>query len=412
MKDWQRASLYKPGVYSSRPPGLKRIPDNLEVLGGIRMLRHCSIRPLASMVCVAAFVCAAPYLHADEYATVNLVSDVPGLANVTDPNLKNAWGVSFSATSPFWISDQGTGLATLYDGAGNINSTVVTIPGATTGPTGPTGQVFNTPGTGFDIGTAPSRFIFDTKNGTIAGWPGGTTIATTEVNMPGAIYTGLALGTVSGSSFLYAANSSLATGGGIQVFDSGWNNVTATSFAGKFHDPNLPAGYVAYNVQLIGTTLYVTYALLGAGGIPMPGGVVDAYDTSGNLLGTVGSGGFLDGAWGLAIAPPGFGSYTGDLLVGNFGSGDILIYDPTTDTYLGMLDGTNGQPIVEPGLWALATRTGGTNDNTDAVYFTAGPDNQQEGLFGEILPTPEPATIFETATGMLGLLLLRLRRRS
>jgi uncharacterized protein (TIGR03118 family) len=348
---------------------------------------------------------APTYLQADSYTQTNLVSSVPGLATTTDPNLINPWGVAFTATSPFWVSNQGSGTSTLYNGAGTPNALIVSIPAGSTPPSGPTGQVANTSGSGFLVGSSSAHFIFDTLNGTIAGWASGTT-ATVEATTPGAIYTGLAFNTAGGSTYLYAANST----GNIQVFNSTWNNVTATTFAGKFVDPSLPAGFVPFNIQTIGSNIYVTYAQLGPGGTALPGGYIDEYDANGNFITRIASGGPLDAPWGIVIAPSGFGAYSNDLLVGNFGNGEILVYDPTTDAYLGTIDGTNGQPLVNDFLWALETRTGGTGDNTNAVYFTAGIDNQQQGLFGEITEVPEPATLLETASGLITLALLKFKR--
>jgi uncharacterized protein (TIGR03118 family) len=209
--------------------------------------------------------------RADSFTQTNLVANTPGIAAHTDPNLINAWGISFSATSPFWVSDQGSGLATLYDGAGNINSLVVSIPGSPTPPSGPTGTVFNGT-TGFNLNGSPARFIFDTLNGTIAAWNSGTA-ATTVATTPGAVYTGLALASSGSANYLYAADSN----GHINVFDTNFNNVTATTFAGKFVDPNPIAGYTPFNVQTVGNSLYVTYAQIGARGVAVPGstGYVD-----------------------------------------------------------------------------------------------------------------------------------------
>jgi uncharacterized protein (TIGR03118 family) len=145
-------------------------------------------------------------------------------------------------------------------------------------------------------------------------------------------------------------------------------------------------------------------------GTGLPGGYVDEFDAAGTFIKRIATGGALYAPWGITLAPAGFGSFSNDLLVGNFGNGEILIFNPTTDAFLGTLDGPNGQPLVNPFLWALETRTGGANVNTDALYFTAGIDNQQDGLFGEIVPTPEPATIFGTASGLLALVLFKFRR--
>ena len=376
------------------------------------MLKIQSFPRLTTLACTIALAVAPGRLHPDSFTQTNLVSSQTGLANTTDPNLINPWGVSFSATSPFWVANQGTGTATLYNGIGTPNSLIVTIPPGTPPPSGPTGTVFNsdTNSTAFLVNGTSSHFIFDTLNGTIVGWNAGT-LATVTAVTPGAVYTGLALDTISTSTgtstYLYAANSA----GNIQVFDSNWNNVTATTFAGKFVDPTLPSGFVPFNIQTIGSNIYVTYADLGPMGTPLPGGYIDEFDANGNFIQRIASGGTLDAPWGLTLAPADFGSFSNDLLVGNFGDGEISVYDPTTNAYLGMIDGTNGLPLQNSFLWSLETRTGGTDVNTDAVYFTAGIDDQQGGLFGEITLTPEPATIIETATGIIALALAGLRRR-
>ncbi len=372
------------------------------------MLRSHSPHRLIQAACAIALISASTYLRADSFTQINLVSDVSGLANTTDPNLKNPWGVAFSPTSPFWVSNQGSGTATLYDGAGTAQALVVTIPPGTPPVTGPTGQVFNST-TGFLVNGAPAHFIFDTLNGTISGWAAGTTTSVTAMTS-GAVYTGLALDTSGTSTYLYAANST----GNIRVFNSSWTDVTGTTFAGKFVDPSLPAGFVPFNIQTVGSNLYVTYADLTPMGTGLPGGYVDEFDANGNFIKRIATGGALFAPWGMALAPSGFGSFSNDLLVGNFGNGEILAYDPSTDAYLGTIDGSNGLPLVNDFLWSLDTRTGGANVNTDALYFTAGINNQQNGLFGEIVaaaaPIPEPATIFGTAFGLLSLVLVKVRR--
>lgn len=322
------------------------------------------------------------------YTQTNLVSDVPGVAAITDPNLKNPWGVSFSPTSPFWVSDQATGLATLYDGAGNIVPLVVSIP-AIGVPSGPTGQVFN--GTSsFNLPNGmPAAFLFDTLDGQLLGWNGNP--LTTAVNVattPGAVYTGLANGSVGSANYLYAADNT----GHVNVFDTNFANVTGTTFAGKFVDPNALAGFNPFNIQNINGNLYVTYAknVIGVG---QPGGFVDEFDSSGNFLKRIATNGALFAPWGITLAPSHFGSFGGDLLIGQFGDGQILVYDPTTDAFLGTINGKNGLPIVNPFLWALDFRTGGTHVNLDGLYFTAGYNNQADGLFGVIAPAPEPGTI-------------------
>jgi uncharacterized protein (TIGR03118 family) len=374
------------------------------------MQRNYSIHRIVKAACTIALAFAPTCIYADSlgFTQTNLVSDIPGKAANTDPNLKNPWGVSFSATSPFWSSDQGTGLATLYNAAGVPQGLVVTIPGSATPPTGPTGQVFSNVAGQFLVGAAPATFIFDNLNGTISGWNGGAgTTAVVEHTTPGAIYTGLAQATNSTGTFLYAANS--APGGGINVFSSTW---APTSLSGSFTDPNLPAGLVPFNIQTIGGNLYVTYASLGPGGVPMPGGVVDEYDANGNFLKRIATGGPLSAPWGIVLAPSTFGPFSNDLLIGNFGNGEILAYDATSDLFLGTLNGANGLPLDNDHLWALETRAVGSGFNSNAVYFSAGINDEADGLFGEITAnTPEPATIFETASGLFALVMFKVRSR-
>jgi uncharacterized protein (TIGR03118 family) len=371
------------------------------------MPQNQPISRLATAMGTLALVFAAPNLHADSFTQTNLVSDIPGLAANTDPNLKNPWGVSFSQTSPFWTANQGTGTSTLYNGAGTPQALIVTIPGSASGPSGPTGTVANGAAAGFNVNGAKSNFIFDNLNGTISAWNGSAgTTAVQMASTPGAVYTGLAQDTNGSSTFLYAANSN----GNIHVFNSSWADVTATTFAGKFVDPNAVAGLNPFNIQTIGTNLYVTYAQLGPGGSPLPGGYVDEFDANGNFLKRIATSGSLFAPWGISLAPSNFGSFSNDLLIGNFGNGEILAYDATTDLFLGTLNGTDGKPIVNDFLWALETRNA-PGFNSNALYFSAGINNQQDGLFGEITEVPEPATIFGTAFGLAALALVSVRRR-
>jgi uncharacterized protein (TIGR03118 family) len=262
----------------------------------------------------------------------------------------------------------------------------------------------------FPVNGAAATFIFDTLNGTLLGWNGSA--GTTAVQMAattGAIYTGLAEASNGAANFLYAANS--GPGGRIDVFNSAWANVTNGAFAGKFVDPNLPAGFVPFNIQNLGGNLFVTYAQLLPGGTPLPGGFVDEYDSAGNFLKRIASDGPLSAPWGIVVAPAGFGSFSNDLLIGNFGNGEILAYDATTDLFLGTINGLNGQPLVNDHLWALETRAGGSSFDPTAVYFAAGINNEVNGLFGQINAiTPEPATIFGTATGLIALALSKIKR--
>jgi uncharacterized protein (TIGR03118 family) len=343
---------------------------------------------------------ATPALRAG-FIQTNLVSDIPGMAANTDPNLQNPWGMSFSATSPFWVSDQATGVSTLYSGTGAPVSLVVTVPPTTGVPTGPTGQVNNST-TGFVLANGnPANFIFDTLAGTIDAWNGGTT-ATIEATAPGS-YTGLALDPT--SERLYAAN--FATGN-IDVYNS---TFSPTTVPGGFVDPNAIAGYSPYNVQMINGMLYVEYDEINSTtGRPQPGtglGYVDVFNTNGNLVQRLTTGGALDAPWGITQAPAGFGGFGGDLLIGNFGNGEINAYT-TSGSFVGTITDASGNPIVNSGLWALDFRTGGPGVNTEALYFTAGINGEADGLFGSIT-TPEPGTWAAALAGLL--LLLRFRRK-
>lgn len=342
---------------------------------------------------------------ATSYVQTNLVSDIPGMAASTDPNLKDPWGISFSPTSPIWVSDRGAGISTLYNGLGAINALVVTVPPGTPS-TGPTGQVF-AGGTAFRLNGNPVNFIFDTLGGTIDAWNGGTT-ATVMRTTPGASYTGLALA----NNMLYAAN--FTAGGQINVFDS---TFAPTSVPGGFNDPNLPAGYAPFNVQLISGKLYVEYGKVTSGvpvALPGGGGFVDVFDTNGNLLQRLVSNGALDAPWGVTLAPSAFGAFGGDLLVGNFGDGKINAFDPTSGAFLGALTDGNGNPIVNSGLWSIAFdlpngAPGALNPNE--LFFTAGINGGSNGLLGAITPIPEPEVWTSLGLGLTGLAVLQRRRR-
>jgi uncharacterized protein (TIGR03118 family) len=371
------------------------------------MPQNLPLSRLAKALGTLALAFTATYTHADTlgYNQTNLVSDIPGKAANTDPNLKNPWGVAFSATSPFWTSDQATGVASLYNAAGVPQALVVTIPGAAP-PTGPTGMVFSNISGQFLVGGTAATFIFDNLNGTISGWNGGAgTTAVVMATTPGAVYTGLASASNGSGNFLYAANSSA---GRIDVFNSSWS---PTTLSGSFTDPNPVTGFVPFNIQNLGGNLYVTYAQLGPGGAPMPGGYVDEFDANGNFIKRIATGGSLFAPWGIVFAPSSFGPFSNDLLIGNFGNGEILAYDATSDLFLGTLNGANGQPLVNDHLWALETRNGVNGFDPNAVYFAAGINGEVDGLFGQINAiTPEPASIIGTATGLLALAFARARR--
>jgi uncharacterized protein (TIGR03118 family) len=325
------------------------------------------------------------------YLQTNLVSDVQGLAQITDSNLVNPWGVSFGPTSPFWISNQHTNTSTLYavtpTGITKVPLTV-NIPTTASGPQGPTGQVNNnTPA--FLVNGKPAAFIFANLNGTISAWNGGT-LATVKWTTPGASYTGLAIATNTSGSFLYAANDAQDR---IDVFDG---TFTPTSLGPTaFVDPHLPSGLVPFDIKLIAGNLFVTYAPQGhaaQAGATAGQGAVAVFTTSGRWLQQQIVGGPLAAPWGITVAPAGFGKFSGDLLVGNFAYGDSSInaFAPSNGTYTfaGTLTDPTGHIIFNPGLWSLTFGNDVDGGDPNTLYFTAGIDGETHGLFGSLQAIP------------------------
>lgn len=335
-------------------------------------------------------VCVA----AQQYQQTNLVADQPGVAKATDPNLVNPWGLSRSSTSPWWASDNGTGLATLYDGTGSAKSLVVTIPTgdpnvSSTGT--PTGALFNG-STGFILPNGkPATFLFVTEDGTVSGWNSGSSAVIMVNTKSASVFKGAAFATLpipygSQSTYLYAAD---FRKGRIQVYDSSFNHVPV--FEGLFRDEFLPRGYAPFNIQNIGGNLYVSFAKQDAqkhDEVDGPGlGFVDVFSPFGFLLRRLQHGPWLNGPWGLAMAPGDFGAYSHDLLVGQFGSGQIAVYDPVTGAFKDMLRDSNSNPITISGLWDISFGSGSNNSGSaTALYFSAGSDGEEHGLFGTITP--------------------------
>ena len=329
---------------------------------------------------------ASQHRGGGSYTVTPLVSDQPGVAPVTDPNLVNAWGVSEGPTTPWWVANNGTETSTLYDAAGTPfppppkGPLVVKVPGA------PTGTVFYG-GTQFLVsnGTAmvPAKFIFATEAGTIEGWPPGTgqTVTGFDGSKWGAVYKGLA----TAGDWLYATDFVNAR---VDIIGGDWKLVKKP---GAFHDPKLPKGYAPFGIQNLGGNIFVTYALQTKGSTDEtagPGlGFVDMYGIHGRFLGRVASRGALNAPWGLAWAPWNFGRFSGDLLVGNFGDGRINTYAPTAGGGFareGTLRRPNGSAISIDGLWAIEFGNGGPSGATNSLFFTAGPDDETHGLFGRI----------------------------
>lgn len=340
----------------------------------------------------------------NEFAQTNLISNRSDQgALFTDANLQNPWGLALSPTSPLWVADNNAGVATVYKiGVGGTTASklnlTVNIPGGRNstgdGPS-PTGQVFN-PTNGFQLtskaGTGPALFIFDSEAGQISAWSpvadpitagsaNGQLVATT----PTAVYKGLALATSDNGTLLYASNFHDGT---VDVFDSSFNPVKA---AGGFADPTIPSGYAPFGVQDIHNLIYVTYALQNSlmhDDVAGQGhGFIDIYTPDGFLVKRLASRGTLNSPWGLSIAPDGFGPFSGKLLVGNFGDGRINVFDPFSGHFFGQLEDRKGQPISIDDLWGLRVGTASTG-GTHTLLFSAGINDEKDGLVGSINPTP------------------------
>jgi uncharacterized protein (TIGR03118 family) len=343
---------------------------------------------LVLALAVGATLAAVSPLGAAErnsYAITPLVSDQAGVAANTDADLKNGWGLTSSATSPWWVSDNVTNKSTLYRGSdGAKQGLVVNVGGH------PTGAVFN-PTAGFvlPVGGTKALFIFDSEDGTIRAWNGsqGNTAVVMHTSADDGIYKGLAIADTANGPRLYAADFHNAR---VDVLDGSWALVPNSGFV----DSSLPAGYAPFGIQTIGNRVFVSYAkqdedaedeVAGQGR-----GFVDAYDLAGNLVERVAQHGQLNAPWGLALAPPSFGRFGGDLLVGNFGDGQINAYEQQSDgsfAHRGELRGADHKPLVIDGLWALQFGQGGNNGPAGTLFFTAGPDDETHGLFGQINPS-------------------------
>jgi len=389
----------------------------------VKLQRLRSLRPLAVLIAAAsglalsapaAALASSDHVHAPQHggasqakgpqrdltlSQVNLTSDLPGLAPLTDPDLKNPWGISFSPTSPLWVSNQGTNSSTLYTLAPG-SSTVTKVPTVrvTMGGSvaGPTGQVANTgTRTVLSNGTssAPAAFIFDTLDGHIEAW--NPTIdplmgnTENKATVPGASYTGLALASTTHGDELFAANFGQ---GRVDVFNSAFRQVKLAPW--QFRDVFLPRGFKPFNTQALNGDIFVTYdradPATGREAVGAGLGVVDEFSTDGRLISRIASGGQLNAPWGLAIAPDSWGAASGSLLVGNFGDGRINTIARLGHHFAGHVTGqvrvrSTGKPFTEPGLWGLLPGTA-TTGGTDALWFTAGINHEQDGLLGVLRP--------------------------
>jgi len=362
----------------------------------LRGLTAAGLLPIAFL----AVSGVTPVSAATQVSVTNLVSNGAVPAVTIDPNLVNPWGLAHSPTSPFWISDNGAGVSTLYNGAGAKVPLTVTVPppGGSTGSSAPTGIVFNGNSGSFQVSsggkTGTSAFIFSTEDGTISGWSpsvNGTQaiLAADESNLGGgAVYKGLAIASTSSGNFLYASD---FRNGLVEQFDSNFNLIRS------FTDAGVAPGYAPFGAQVLDGHLFVTYALQDAtrhDDVAGPGnGYVDIFNFDGTLFQRlVSQGGEVNSPWGLDIAPAGFGDVAGKLLVGNFGDGTISVFDLLTGSFAGKLLGQDGNPIAIDGLWGLMNGNGGSGGDANKVYFTAGLNGEQDGLFGSLSAVPEPSS--------------------
>jgi uncharacterized protein (TIGR03118 family) len=360
------------------------------------------------------------------YKQTDLVSNTSGSASVADPQLVNAWGLSRGSGSAWWVSDQATGVSTLYNGAGEKQSLVVAIPPAdptnkNTPKGSPTGTIFNGSQTDFLLAPGkPAAFLFCTADGTIAGWnptvaiaqgatPPSTQAVTVIKTTDGSAYTGLTAAFIDGKVYLYVSNFAK---GRVDVYDSAFQRVNLSKLSDRsssdeeersqenpFVDEKLQHGYVPFNVQVIGNDIVVTYVLHEQGSpfeTDGPGlGFVDIYSSTGRLLQRLEHGDWLNAPWGVALAPLDFGRFSHDLLIGQFAgggetqsSGYIAAYDLATGKFEGLLQDASGKPLAINGIWSISPGnvSPGNSDASAApaaqLYFTAGPNHGSTGLFG------------------------------
>jgi uncharacterized protein (TIGR03118 family) len=395
------------------------------------------MKTLLSIPVAALLALSVPSVaSAQHYTEVKLVSNQSGVAAATDSHLINPWGLSRASGSPWWISDNGTGFATLYTGAGGIVGLNVSIP--ISNPAGPfktgtpTGTIANSSSTDFLLAPGkPAAFLFSTIDGTISGWnptvavamgatPPSTQAVIVVKTTDGSVFTGLTSAKINGKTFLYTANFGK---GRVDVFDNTFHKVKLPSIRevngdgdgdddkdAPFTDEHLPSHYVPFNVQTIGNDIVVTYVLHEAGN-PIetdgPGlGRVDIYSSNGLLLRRLEHGSWLNAPWGVALAPLDFGVFSHTLLIGQFAgggttenSGTVAAYDLTTGKFLGQMKDASGATLAVNGLWSLSPGNGASANNYDPagapaseLYFTAGPNQGSNGLFGFLMPVASELT--------------------
>jgi uncharacterized protein (TIGR03118 family) len=358
-----------------------------------------SLNFVASLFAVVVFLFTSTSVG-QHYTRTDLTADIaatsPTAPNL-DPNLVNAWGLARGSATPFWVSDNGTGLATLYNGAGVRQALVVKIPTVDgTGTSAPTGAVFNF-SKGFEVGAAGTAalFIFCTEDGTIAAWNPNVdrNNAVLKVKRGGkAVYKGCALAQTSSGIFLYATNFLTSR---VEVFDSsfGLARTLDLSFGNDDNQGNNGNGFAPFGIQNVGGNLVVTFAKKTPGSNDEqhgPGlGAVAIFDANGHLLNRLQRGNFLNAPWGITMAPSDFGPFNHRLLIGNFGDGTINAFNVVSGKFEGKLLAPDGTPLTVDGLWALSFGGNGANNGSATeLFFTAGPNDESDGLFGKITATP------------------------
>lgn len=331
------------------------------------------VKPFLAVILFCALAGTARGVDDNAYRATILVSNEQGEAPVVDPLLVNAWGIAATATSPWWVANNGTGSSTLYTGDGEKQALEVTVPGA------PTGMVANA-SAHFEVAPgAPARFLWASEDGTISGWnpSADATHALVVFSDPGSVYKGLAIR----GDRLFTTD---FTDCEVEVLDG---TFTPIETAGGFEDGSIPGGYCPFGIQAVGDAIFVTYALReGVDDVAGQGhGFVREFDTEGNLVAQVASHGQLDSPWGMALAPAAFGKFGGCLIVGNFGNGKLNAYCQNAGGFhhAGILREDQHEIVVD-GLWGIGFGNGARSGRTDVLYFAAGPDDETNGYFGEI----------------------------
>src|ERR1700682_1426037 len=341
--------------------------------------------------------------QAQHYKQTNLVSNIVGMAPTIDPNLKNPWGLTRSSGSPWWVGNNNSGTSTLYDGKGNIIPLVVTVPAPKGAPAGtqsaPTGVVFN--GSPTDFLLAPGKqaiFIFATEDGTISGWNPGIDLHNAVLKVDnsdgggadGAVYKGATSGEINGHKFLYVTNFRSAK---VEVYNTNFKRVhlddDAFEPAGD-GDDRIPEGFAPFNIQNIGGSLFVTYAKQdGPRHDPVGGdgaGFVEIFTPDGKPIGHLEHGDWMNAPWGVVWTTRDFGEFSNAILVGNFGSGRIAAFNGFTYKFLGFVKNPDDSILNIDGLWSLTFGNDATAGPANTLFFTAGINNEQDGLFGTIMP--------------------------